>query len=370
MNRIMSSLWFVMLIPFVGFCGDMQKSPLPCQTNDPQRIIDETNAVEQTESAGEIVQHWLREQGLAQGGNASSGRIVSIGVNHLTVGEEPFYDEIIEARERYDIPYEPNDDLDTRRFTAMWKAYADGIVSIARTMRHRAGMEMEIKDFVDEGGVNSANGDNGHRKMFSGEMRVRGLNFLTMAESIQDEEGPSGITYSWCQIAVALSAMEKSGGESASLYEGVRPSPLSLTEWIEKNSKDGMICPQVFFDKDGMMWRVAGMSVAVDGIRNMDKVMCAKRRAKIYTFEAALRTVDVVVSFSRMYSCEDDKNDTDSKLPSIGEELRRDVIVAPVLNVSSADSSRVKWYEVCRKKAGTDRVVCLVVCAISDKPCK
>lgn len=281
-------------------------------------------------SSRDHVRQFLSEHGIDIGHDSGRERTVAVGSGAFALKDDAANDEDWdELKETYDFPDSPNDDFQTKRFKAMWKAYADGLASIARDM-----------------GQPLLNDDTNTLKS-SVPYSLGGVATITSAESL----GASDEKFFEVSIAVCQS---KKREEAYS--KSVRPGKCSISEWIEQKSELGMICPQSYCDNDGVWWRVAGVPVSLEAGRNSKKVAIATEMAKHYAYEAALRTIAVKVSAStsiQTFGVSREKVEKNIK------RIENTVKIDPQLTVLPVTQTR--WFELERKyPISGENVRCIV----------
>ena len=296
----------------------------------------------------ELANQSLGNMGIQVGCDAKRGRMVATATRGCSLKhEEP--DEELGFTETYDFPDDTTDDFETRRFKAVWKAYADGLAEIATQMGISIEHEEEKKDagrVLGETMHSSASGS------------LAGVVFLTMAESFND--GCYEVTVAVCQSKKREETYSRglTGGEpSLGKY--------SLVDWIEltvDKGAGGIICPQSFCDNEGVWWRVAGVPVELDAGRSSKKVVMSTEKAKRYAYEAAMRTLAVRVS-ARTSSTSKlvDKGADDLE---VNDKVERMVKIEPMNTVLPIDPSHVQWFEVDKVNVFTGKPVRCVVAAL------
>ncbi len=244
--------------------------------------------------------------------------------------------------ERYDFPDNEHDDIETKRFKTVWKAYADGLARIAK---YSASLHLESSNNADARNVTRRSLES------SAQCTLDGVVTVTMAESVCDEEYE-------VTVVVAQSEKRKRAYHDYRLGQGRDVlGKYSLSDWIDVKSGSGIICPQSFVDNDGIWWRVAGVPVAGDRLSGSNSKGCIET-ARIFAEYAALRTisVDVMSKTKEISYGRADKED-------VCKSIEREVKLMPLS--SRPDASCVKWFE----KKSTSPIsgeVLLVVCAIRE----
>lgn len=303
----------------------------------------------------EVVMQQLKRMGIKIGYGAERGQMVAVATHGFSLKGNDESDDELMFIEKYDFPDDESDDFETKRFKTLWKAYAECLVQI---VRHIA-MITPQTDETKENKLNAA--ANGVSMVM--EHDLEGVVTITTAESCNDEE---------YEFSVAVCQSEKRKRLNEAYRQGERTETsgrYSLKEWIDKKSDTGIICPQSFFDDEGVLWRVAGMPVDLSAGRNSKKVAVMTEKARRYAYEAAKRTIAVRVSASRVLTIFDRAN-------AGGEQkgkTEKTVKIDPINTILPVDPPQVKWFELERMNPLTGKPVRCVVAALrsgssADKP--
>jgi len=312
----------------------------------------------QAMSSREVVKQQLERMGVKVGCDAAGGRMVAVATRGFSLKDDDANNANNDfgMTETYDFSDDASDDVETRHFKALWKAYAECLGRIA-SYQGLSISEKEEKD--DEGNVLS-------KTMTSAATNsLGGVVFLTMAESLDDD--------GWCEVTVAVGQSKKreeaylrgvNGGDS-------RPGKYALDEWVKQKSESGLgiICPQAYCDNEGVWWRVASVPVDLSEGRNSKKVAGLTEKAKRYACQAAMRALAARVStstsqsvFNKSYNGGEQKGKTE-----------KTVKIDPINTVLPVDPSQVRWFELERMNPMTGKPVRCVVAALrsgssADKP--
>ena len=300
-------------------------------------------------SAEELVGKTLASMGIPVGLDSDKKRVTTVGTWSWSLKKQDDPDSSFDFK--FDFPDEENDDFETRRFKAAWKAYASGLANMAMSIVPEKKREDVTTDNAKEVVKTTTNGI---------EMKARivleGVATVTSAESYDAAADE-------VQFAVAVCRSEK----RRRLYEDYKagrkpnsPGRYSLKEWINQNSGIGVLCPRSIIDNDGILWRAAGLSVEVDG-RKEESIKNAIEKAKCYAFEAAIRTIMVEVSFSKTAETTMEVNGSTTV-----SKLQDTTKIIPCCKVAQSDSSRVRWFDIGRKSHITGKRTRLIVCAIRE----
>ena len=335
-----------------GIDKGKEAKPLAAKRTDPEsaHIAAEASASKPDErceiSSCEAVRAILKKSGISLGFDADRGRFVAIGTHGFSMkgGDK---DEELESTETYDFPDDANDDFETKRFKAMWKAYADGLAEIATYMA--------MSSNHDKAGDAKSSSDTSES---SAAQPLAGVKYLTMSESATvDGEYEVSVAVVQSKKTEMIYSRSSSGGEA-------KPGKYTIVEWLE-NSRElemGMICPQSYCDNEGVWWRVAGVPVELDTGRNSTEVAVLTEMAKRYAYEAAMRTIAVGVSASTSVSSYHTRRG--GKVEQIYKKFSRTVRIKPMNTVLPVDSSQVKWFEFDKVNVFTGKPVRCVVAAL------
>ena len=292
----------------------------------------------------EVMEQSLRRMDIQVGGDLERGRIVAMGTSRFYMKGEESGDEW-GLKETYDFPDDAGDDCETKRFKAVWKAYANGLA--------------EIASVIGASVVADANDENGkilsRTSKSSAVQLLNGIVTITMTES-SVADGEYEVTVAVCQSQKRAEAYSRAlnGGDA-------KPGKYTLDEWVKQKSETmGMICPQSYCDSKGVWWRVAGVPVDLREGRNSAKVVVLTEKAKRYAYKAAIRTIAVKVSASTSMSISNDSNE--SGKPK--EKMERSVKIEPTNTVLPVDPSQVRWFELDRENPMTGNPVRCVVAAL------
>ena len=295
-------------------------------------------------SSREVVEQQLKRMGVEIGYAAGRGRMVAVETRGFSLKGDDETDDELTFIEKYDFPDDEADDFETKRFKAVWKAYADGLAQVARYIAEttpQAGGAKENKLYVGENGISMV-------------MDLEGIATITTAESCNDKE---------YEFSVAVCQSEKKKRLNEAYRQGRRaetPGRYSLKEWIDNKSGTGIICPQSFVDNEGSLWSVAGVPVDLSAGRNSKEVALKTEKAKRYAYEAAMRTIAVRVSASTSISVLHKSNDGDKRK----EKMERDVKIDPINTILPVDPSQVRWFELERMNPLTGKPIRCVVAAL------
>lgn len=299
----------------------------------------------------EVLEQLLESVGIRVGGDLERGRIVAMGTSGFSMkGEES--DDEWGLKETYDFPDEAGDDNETRRFKAVWKAYANGLARIASDLE----TSLDSKETKDENGNILS-----QTLKTSATQSLTGIVTITMAESCTTD-GEYEVTVAVCQSQKRAEAYSRglNGGNAT-------PGKYTLDEWVKQKSESvsGIICPQAYCDNEGAWWRVAGVPVDLSEGRNSKKVVVLTAKAKRYAYEAAMRTIAVrVVSTSTLTSIFDSSERGKKKHKMKKHKMEGTVKIDPINTVLPVDPSQVRWFELDRKNPMTGNSVRCVVAAL------
>ena len=293
-------------------------------------------------SSHSVVREQLAMSGVQLGWDPEKKRIVVVETQSLSLKGDK-QNGAFRLKESYDFRDDADDDIETKRFKVVWKAYADGVASIAKFLCANAE-------------IGRTAGDNmpGHvSTRMSVQQALDGVVTVTMAESFNNE------TY---EVSVAVGKSEKKRAAYSGYKSGkktVSPGRHSLKEWIDARSSSGIICPQSFVDKDGVWWRVAGVPVAAERHRKIHI-----EKAKWLAASAAIRTISIEVKAIEKYNIwGGDKDDGSDAV----DMLDREVKIKPLCEVSLFDPTRVQWFDIESESPITGKVR-VIVCAIREDP--
>ncbi len=296
-------------------------------------------------SSRDAMEEVLRERNIQLGCDGERGRIVAVKTRRVSMnvgkssGELPF--------EGYDFLDDANDDFETRRFKAVWKAYADGLAEIATLLK----ASIKNTETKKDGIVVSMTMEK------EASWPLNGVVTIEMCESLADD-GEYEVTVAVCQSVKRLKAYLSgvNGGES-------RPGKHSLDEWVKQKSESGMgmICPQTYCDNEGVWWRIAGVPVELDEGRSSKKVAMLTGKAKRYAYEAAMRTLAVQVSTrtSMLVNLAGGKGGDRPR-----NKMEKTVKIDPMNTVLPIDPSQVRWFELDRVNPMTGKPVRCIVAAL------
>lgn len=285
------------------------------------------------------VERMLKAHGIQEGSDVKHGRIVAIGTwifGGKSSSDEPY------DFQAPDFPDDVNDSFETKRFKAMWKAYATGLSSIAMN-KPNVGLNLT--------------GSNSNQVMDLSE-KLAGVVTVTMAESLD----PAEEVY---QVSVAVYQSKK----REKMYSGSlksKPGKYTLAEWIERVSGAGIICPRSYCDNEGVWWRVAGVPVELDEKRSPKKGPVAIATAKRYAYEAARRTIAVQVSEKAQIKCK--ITNTSDKSIDVEEKVSEVVKIEPLDTILPVDPSKTKWFELERVDPMSGAPVRCVIAALCSGP--
>lgn len=294
-------------------------------------------------SSRDAMEEWLRERNIQLGYDEERGRIVAVKTRSVSMnvgkssGELPF--------ECYDFLDDANDDFETRRFKAVWKAYADGLAEIATLLK----ASIKNTETKKDGIVVSTTMEK------EASLPLNGVVTIEMCESLT-ADGEYEVTVAVCQSIKRQKAYLSglNGGESS-------PGKCTLSEWVEQKSKMGIICPQTYCDNEGVWWRVAGVPVELDEGRNSNKVAMLTEKAKLYAYEAAMRTLAVRVSARTSMSVNLEAGKGSDRRRN---KMEKTVKIEPMNTVPPIDPSLVQWFEFDRRNVFTGKSVRCVVAAL------
>ena len=306
----------------------------------------------QAMSSREVVKQQLERMGVKVGYDAAGGRMVAVETWGYSLKDDEANNDF-GMTETYDFSDDASDDVETRHFKAMWKAYADCLGTIA-SYQGLSISEEEEKD--DEGNVLSKTTSSAATNLLGGVV------FLTMAESLDD---------GWCEVTVAVGQSKKreeaylrglNGGDA-------KPGKYTLDEWVKQKSEGclGIICPQAYCDNEGVWWRVAGVPVDLSAGRNSKKVAVLTEKAKRYAYKAAMRTLAVRVSTtSTLVSTFNRSNDDGEQKEKIetSSKIKKSTKIDPINTVLPVNPSQVRWFELDMKNPMTGKPVRCVVAAL------
>ena len=295
-------------------------------------------------SSREMMEEMLRERNIQLGYDEERGRIVAVKTHRASMkaGES--------SRELpfgcYDFLDDANDDFETRRFKAAWKAYSDGLAEIATFLKASVN-NTETND--EDGKVVSMAVEK------AASVPLNGVVTIEMCESVT-ADGEYEVTIAVCQSVKRQKAYLSglNGSES-------RPGRHSLAEWIERKAEVGIVCPQTYCDNEGVWWRIAGVPVELDEGRNSKKVAMLTEKAKRYAYEAAMRTLAVQVSTRTSMSVNLEVGKGDDRVEN---KVEKTVKIDPINTILPVDPSQVRWFELDRKNPLTGKPVRCVVAAL------
>ena len=297
-------------------------------------------------SSRESVEQFLKRIGVQVGGDLDRGRIVAIGTSGFYMkGNES--DDESGLKETYDFPDEADDDNETRRFKAVWKAYANGLARIASDLE----TSLDSKEMKDRNGNILS-----QTLKTSATQSLTGIVTITMAESCSTD-GEYEVTVAVCQ------SQKRAEAYSCGLNGGnATPGKYTLEEWVKQKSEwgFGIIYPQSYCDNEGDWWRVAGVPVDLGAGRNSKKVAVLTEKAKRYAYEAAMRTIAVRVSTSTSTLNSFDSSERGKQKGKTEKTVKID----PINTVLPVDPSQVRWFELDRKNPMTGNSVRCVVAAL------
>ncbi len=311
--------------------------PLPeSETN-----VSESEVMLPSPSSRSIVEKALAVSGVQSGWDPEKKRIVVVETRRLSLkgdrqeGASSLKESL---KESYEFRDDADDDIETKRFKTVWKAYADGVAQIAQYRK------ADVESGIEDG--NMATRMTVHDPL-------DGVVTVTMAESFNNE------TY---EVTVAVGQSEKRHIAYRDYKSGkTPPSPgkCSLKEWIDARSSLGIICPQSFVDNDGVWWRLAGVPVAAERQRKIHI-----EKAKYLAASAAMRTISIEVkAVEKSNIWVGDKDDRRAAVDMLDREIK----LKPLCEVSLFDRSHVQWFEIESNSPLTGKVI-LVVCAIREDP--
>lgn len=346
MKNIQAFISYAVLAALAGCGEDDSKVSAERESSSQLQSTAKTavpgNVMRHEMSSRDAVMAALKKRGILLGFDAERERMVVVETHGFSLKGEEKDDEFALA-ESYDFPDDANDDFETRRFKAMWKAYADGLARIAT-------------DFAATFDREKAEGEHGMEMLQSMSYRpLNGILTITSAESFENGEYEVTVAVGWSRKREKMYFSGLRGEKSA-------PGQCTLAEWIESHCATGIICPQSYCDNEGVWWRVAGVPVDLGAGRNSKKVTWLTEKAKHYAYEAAMRTIAVQVSARTsmstiIYSGDDGKKK---------EKMEKSVAVKPMRAIRSDDPFRVKWLELEKVKPITGKPIRLIVCAIRD----
>ena len=295
-------------------------------------------------SSRDAMEEVLRERNIQVGYDEGRGRIVAVKTHRVSMKVEESSRELPFGG--YDFWDDANDDFETRRFKAVWKAYADGLAEIA-TLVKASIKNIETKD--EDGKVVSMTVEKG------ASLPLNGVVTIEMCESLA-ADGEYEVTVAVCQSVKRqksyLSGLN--GGES-------RPGKHSLAEWVERKAEVGIVCPQTYCDNEGVWWRIAGVPVELDEGRNSKKVAMLTEKAKHYAYEAAMRTLAVQVSTRTSMSVNLEVGKGGDRRRN---KMEKTVKIDPMNTVLPTDPSQVQWFEFDKRNVFTGKSVRCVVAAL------
>ena len=306
------------------------------------------NVIRRKISSRDVVKQQLDRMGVKVGCDAAGGRMVAVATRGYSLKDDEANNanNVFGTTETYDFSDDASDDVETRHFKAMWKAYADCLGTIA-SYQGLSISEEEEKD--DEGNVLSKTTSSAATNLLGGVV------FLTMAESLED---------GWCEVTVAVGQSKKSEEAYLRGLNGgdAKPGKYTLDEWVKQKSEGclGIICPQAYCDNEGVWWRIAGAPVNLSARRNLKKVAVLTEKAKHYAYEAAMRTLAVRVSTSTLVSTFNKSNDDGEQK----EKIEKTVKIDPINTVLPVDPLQVRWFELDMENPITGNPVRCVVAAL------
>ena len=349
----------VSILILAAMCGCGKEEPKPESENELAALVERRKgelvasadekaaggARKRKESSRDVVLEILALKSIERGFDAKRWRISAVETRGFSLkGAER--DDEFELTETYDFPDDANDDFETRRFKAMWKAYADGLASIV------TGFGASI-DHEKAEGEHGAGTSEVLKTMSS--CPLNGILTITSAESLDNGEYEVTVAVGWSKKREKMYSSSLRGEKSGQ-------GKYALDEWVENCCTTGIICPQSYCDNEGVWWRVAGVPVDLGAGRNSKKVTWLAEKARHYAYEAAMRTIAVQVSARTSMSISFDSRDDDKKK----EKIERAVKVEPMCVIRSDDPFRVKWLELDRVNSITGKPIRVSVCAIRD----
>lgn len=301
-------------------------------------------------SSREVVEQQLKRMDVEIGYGAGCGRMVAVETRGFSLKGDDEADDELTFIEKYDFPDDEADDFETKRFKAVWKAYADGLAQIAQSIA----VTTPQADKTKVNKLGAASNYISNDISMAMEQNLEGVVTITTAESCNDKE---------YEFSVAVCQTERRKRLNEAYRQGRRaetPGRYSLKEWIDNKSGTGIICPQSYCDNEGVWWRVAGVPVDLSAGRNSKKVALKTEKARRYAYEAAMRTIAVRVSASTSISVLHKSNDGDKRK----EKMERDVKIDPINTILPVDPSQVRWFELDRMNPMTGKPVRCVVAAL------
>ncbi len=309
----------------------------------------------QAMSSREVVKQQLERMGVKIGYGAGRGRMVAVETQGFSLKGDDEADDELMIIEKYDFPDDEADDFETKRFKTLWKAYADGLLQIARYISQTTHQTGEIKENkLDAAAI-------GVSRVIKQDLE--GVVTITTAESCDGKE---------YEFSVAVCQSEKKKRLNEAYRQGRRaetPGRYSLKEWIDNKSGTGIICPQSFVDNEGFLWSVAGVPVDLSAGRNSKEVALKTGKARRYAYEAAKRTIAVRVSAKVSANKSKSSMITFEKLREdevvVKEKLNVEVLIMPMDEALLwGDPSQVRWFELERMSPLTGNPVRCVVAAL------
>ena len=299
-------------------------------------------------SSCDMVEQQLERMGVQVGYDAARGRLVAVETRAFSLKGDDEVDDELRFVEKFDFPDDEADDFETKRFKAMWKAYATGLEQIAEYFAMITPQPNETKENKRDTAAIGVS--------MVVKQDLEGIATITTAESCNGKE---------YEFSVAVCQSEKKKRLNEAYRQGRRaetPGRYSLKEWIDNKSGTGIICPQSFVDNEGFLWSVAGVPVDLSAGRNSKKVALKTEKARRYAYEAAKRTIAVRVSANKSKSSIFEKLREDEVV--VKEKLNVEVLIMPMDEALSVDLSRVRWFELDRENPMTGNPVRCVVAAL------
>ena len=332
---------------FAGCGEDEAKVPASGKSSSQLQMSEKTavaeNVARHEMSSRDLVRRKLEGLGLRIGFDADRGRLVAVGTHGFSLKGDEKGDEL-KLTETYDFPDDANDDFETKRFKAMWKAYANGLAEIATHL----GMSFNHDEAKDTKGISGL-------LESSAVQSFAGVKYLTMSESLTaDGEYEVSVAVVQSKKTETIYSHSSSGGEA-------KPGKYTVAEWMENSCELGMICPQSYCDINGVWWRVAGVPVDLSSGRKSKRVAVLTEKAKRYAYEAAMRTIAVGVSASTSASSSRTLIGDGDK---IQEKLLRTVRIKPLNTILPVDSSQINFFELDKVNPMTGKPVRSVVAAL------
>lgn len=288
--------------------------------------VNGQDELEHAMTSRESVMQSLGKMNVQIGGDLERGRIAAIGTSgfYMKGGES---DGELGLNETYDFPDDATDDFETKRFKAVWKAYANGLAEIAYSL----GTSVEQSETKAKSGKILSQASKS-----SAVQSLAGVVTITMAESCS-ADGEYEVTVAVCQSQKRAEAYSRglNGGDA-------KPGNYTIAEFVKQKSESGcgMICPQSYCDNEGVWWRIAGVPVDLSAGRNSKKVAVLTVKAKRYAYEAAMRSLAVRVSANTSMSVNMEGGKEDESLNETS------VKIEPINTILPVDRSQVRWFEL------------------------